>query len=211
MYTILMESDGSLVCTTPSDILYQGESLVDNFHLLLPQKYKDVELKDYTVTLKYVSPINISKIEILTLNNSEYKTNFLEYVLPITTELTKFVGEITLYITMTKFDAETHKKYVAHSGETTINIDKVNDYFTDENSLQSIDKEILKLQEIASQYDKVKADNIVREGNKVQLTSNGTKIGDSVSIEACDPEGIDVVEFTTSEPENPEDFDVVEF
>ena len=84
-----MNDDGSLICTTPRNILYQTENYTDNIHFVLPQKYKDIELKDFTIALKYINPANVSKIEILTLNNAEYKEFYLEYILPVNTEITK--------------------------------------------------------------------------------------------------------------------------
>ena len=186
MYAILMREDGSLTCTTPNVILYQTESFMDNVHFFIPKQFKDVNLVDFAVTLKYVSPANVSKIEILNLSNDNYSENYMEYVLPVTTELTSIAGNIKLYLTFMKID-ET-KKYIGHSSELTISINPVDDYFTNEESLQAIDKRIMQLQTIANQITETKAD----------LTANGEKIGDSIVISGSgeDPSGeFEVVEF----------------
>lgn len=212
MYTILMLDDGSLICTTPKNILYQTENFTDNIHFILPQTYKDVELKDFLIAMKYVNPANVSKVELLKLNNSEYKEKYLEYILPVNTELTKLAGKITLYITMSKIDSQTGAKYISHSSETTINIQRVNDYFVDESSFQGIDKRIFELQEVAAIYDSSKADNIAREDNNIYLTANGNKIGDSIPLDAYDPDGLNVIEFGTLDENTDEDgFEVIEF
>ena len=203
MYTILMNADGSLLCTTPNVKLYQTESMVDNLHFILPKKYKDVDLTDHTVSLKYINPANISKLEILVLSNNDYKNNFLEYKLPVTTELTKFAGDITLYLTMTKYDPEINTKYVSHSSEAVIPIYPVDNYFTDENSLQAVDRQILQLKEIAAEYDKNKADNIIKNDDEVYLTSNGEKIGDSIIVTG----EMEVIEFDDNEGESGDDND----
>lgn len=201
-----------LVCTTPNTLLYQGENLVDNFHLLLPKIYKEIDLESYTIALKYVTSVNTAKNEILTLNNNAYKNDYLEYVLPITTELTKASGEVRLYITMSKFDTVSKRKYISHSSETTIRILPVENYFTDDSSFQSIDNKIFELKQLAEKINTTKADNIVREDNDVYLTANGEKIGNSVPIEACDPEGIDIIEFgETSGGDTESGYDVIEF
>ena len=201
-----------LVCTTPNTLLYQGENLVDNFHLLLPKIYKEIDLESYTIALKYVTSVNTAKYEILTLNNNAYKNDYLEYVLPITTELTKASGEVRLYITMSKFDTVSKRKYISHSSETTIRILPVENYFTDDSSFQSIDNKIFELKQLAEKINTTKADNIVREDNDVYLTANGEKIGNSVPIEACDPEGIDIIEFgETSGGDTESGYDVIEF
>ena len=203
MYTILMNADGSLLCTTPNVKLYQTESMVDNLHFILPKIYKDVDLTDYTISLKYINPANISKLEILVLNNNNYKNNFLEYKLPVTTELTKFAGDITLYLTMTKYDSEINTKYISHSSEAVVPIYPVDNYFTDENSLQAVDRQILQLQEIAAEYDKNKADNIVKNNDEVYLTSNGEKIGDSIIITG----EMEAIEFDDKESSSGDDND----
>lgn len=201
-----------LVCTTPNTLLYQGENLVDNFHLLLPKIYKEIDLESYTIALKYVTSVNTAKYKILTLNNNAYKNDYLEYVLPITTELTKASGEVRLYITMSKFDTVSKRKYISHSSETTIRILPVENYFTDDSSFQSIDNKIFELKQLAEKINTTKADNIVREDNDVYLTANGEKIGNSVPIEACDPEGIDIIEFgETSGGDTESGYDVIEF
>ncbi len=183
MYTILMKTDGSLICTTPEIKIRQTESMVDNMHFILPKRYKDIEdLSKYKICLKYTNPANVSKLEILTLNNNDYKENFLEYKLPITTELTQFAGDISLYLTMTDYDSEIDTSYISHSSELTIHILPVNNYFTDENSLFAIDKQILELQKLATAYDKTKADNIKKVNDEIFLTANGEKIGDSVVL-----------------------------
>ena len=207
-----MQQNGMLVCTTPNSLIYQGENLVDNFHLLLPKTYKEIDLETYTIALKYVSSENTSKYEILTLHNNAYKNDYLEYVLPITTELTKASGEVRLYITMSKFDTVSKRKYISQSSETTIRILPVENYFTDDSSFQSIDNKIFELKQLAEKINTTKADNIVREDNDVYLTANGKKIGDSVSVEACDPEGIDIIEFgETSGGDTESGYDVIEF
>ena len=46
----------------------------------------------------------------------------------------------------------------------------------------SLTSKIEATEKLAEAYDKNKADNITYEGNKIQLTSNGLKIGDSITI-----------------------------
>lgn len=195
MYAILMKDDGSLTCTTPNVVLYQTESFMDNIHFFIPKQYKDVTLTDFVVTLKYVNPANIAKLEILQLSNDNYKENYLEYTLPITTELTSMAGSTKLYLTFSKIDSENQKKYIGHSSELTIAVRAVDNYFTDESSLQSIDDKLMQLQEIANQLDKAKADNIVRSGNEVYLTSNDEEIGSRINISEGVSGEYDLVEF----------------
>ena len=197
MYTILMQDDGTLICTTPNEKLYQTESFCDNIHFILPQQYKDISLSEFIVILKYVNAGNVSQVDFLELNNEAYKESYLEYILPITSKLTAISGNVKLYLTFQKVDSDTQKKYITHSSELSISVSPVKNYFTDENSLQEIDKQILQLQTIASQLSESKADNIKKDQNEVNLTANGEKIGDSITIsDSGESSGeFDVVEF----------------
>lgn len=218
MITFKLEQDGSLVNTVRGTV-YQSESLMDKVHFILPKKYKEQELGSFMIALKYVNPANISKFDILTLHNGDYKEDYLEYIFPVTTEITKFAGNITFYLSMYFVDEELNQKYIGHSGESTLQIEPVNDYFTDENSLQAIDQKIFKLEELAAEYQKSKADNIAQSGNEIYLTSAGKKIGDSIEVQQGSGEidlsdGVPVIEF--GEPHDvplpdDEDDNVVEF
>ena len=46
----------------------------------------------------------------------------------------------------------------------------------------NLEAKIQATEKIAETYDKEKADNITYEDSKIQLTSNGEKIGDSITI-----------------------------
>ena len=102
MYTIVMDKYKNLN-TTVRTTLFQQESMVDKIQFLVPPKYGDVELKDYTVTLKYVDPNGNFHSEALVLDEEMYK-DYLRYELPVTTKLTQVSGTITLRLTLIKFE-----------------------------------------------------------------------------------------------------------
>ena len=195
MYTILMEADGSLVRTTPVGKIRQGDNLTDSFRFIVPKIYKNIDLTDFVGVVKYVNPANIAKINYLTVNNPEYKTDYIEYRLPITGDMTQFAGDISLYVTFTKNDEENKKIYTTHSGKITISIEPVDDYFSTDESLQAIDKKIAELQSVAEAYDKSKADNIEIDGSELYLTANGEKIGNTVDIGEVVDENFEIVSF----------------
>ena len=195
MYTILMQADGGLICTSPNAKIRRTENLVDSFHIIVPKKYKDVELIDFQATAKYVDPANTPRIEMLNLNNDNYKTDYLEYVLPVTTLITRLPGDVHLYLTFTKPDEDEKKIYMTHSSEIIIHIENVNDYFTDESSFMGIDKRIIELQKLADSYDKNKADNIEKDGNRIYLTSNGEQIGNTIVVTEGGKDDFTVIQF----------------
>ena len=206
MYTIIMDANKQLV-TTIKQVLYQRENLVDKIQILIPQYYQDIDLSDWIAVLKYVDQANIPHAETLTKDSDIYK-NRIRFYLPVDTELTKYSGDITIRITLTKIDMNSKTQYVLHTGETTITISPLKDYysFVPDESLEFVDQLIGNLEakieateKIAEIYDTKKADNITYEDSRLQLTSNGQRIGDAIIIVGGDTPGGDT------------EFEVVEF
>ena len=198
MYTIIMDANKQL---------YQRENLVDKIQILIPQYYQDIDLSDWIAVLKYVDQANIPHAETLTKDSDIYK-NRIRFYLPVDTELTKYSGDITIRITLTKIDMNSKTQYVLHTGETTITISPLKDYysFVPDESLEFVDQLIGNLEakieateKIAEIYDTKKADNITYEDSRLQLTSNGQRIGDAITIVGDDTPGGDT------------EFEVVEF
>lgn len=119
MFTIVMNSDKSLSkrCDT---ILHQGENLVDVVRFLIPQTYEALNLADFTVCLSYIDPANIVRNETLFLQDSNYKECMLYYCLPVTSNLTKFAGDITVHLVLNGAEGE-----LMHSGDAVITITPV--------------------------------------------------------------------------------------
>lgn len=192
MYTILMNSDKSLVCTIKT-ILYQRDKLVDKLQILIPQTYEDINLSDFTAVLKYVDQGNEVHSEILIQDEELYKESYLRYTLPIDTNLTRFAGDIKLCLTLNKVDMEEMKEYSLNTGETTITIASLSDYysFISDKSLSVIDQKVnelnVKLEAIdkmATTYDETKADNIKldKDTSEIYLTAHDKQIGDKITI-----------------------------
>lgn len=192
MYTILMNSDKSLFCTIKTT-LYQRDKLVDKLQILIPQTYEDINLSDFTAVLKYVDQGNEVHSEILIQDEELYKESYLRYTLPIDTNLTRFAGDIKLCLTLNKVDMEEMKEYSLNTGETTITIASLSDYysFISDKSLSVIDQKVnelnVKLEAIdkmATTYDETKADNIKLDKgtSEIYLTAHDKQIGDKITI-----------------------------
>lgn len=206
MYIVVMQKDKSLLATVTTT-LYQHENLVDKIFFLFPEEYNGLVLSDCTAVLKYVDQGNVPHVEVLEKADELYK-NKLQYFLPVDSLLTKFSGDIKLRITFTKTDMEVKKQYVLNTGELTISISPLSDYYSyvPDESLEIVDQMIGKLdakiaatQAIAEIYDKKKADNLSYEDDKLQLLSNGEKIGNAFVISGGSVEpgenNLEVVEF----------------
>lgn len=214
MYTILMNTDKSLNISVKTTI-YQREKLVDNFRFLIPPTYDFVDLSDFTVILKYLDQGNEAHSEVLVKEDELYKEH-LSYILPVDTNLTRFAGDITLHLTMSKVDMEEKKQYSLETGEVTITISPLSDYyhFVSDSSLDAVSQKISELDvrleamdKIAETYDQSKADDLSCEDNTLQLLANGKKIG---SPQKLDDE-IPAIDIDGSSDSNNGDFEVVLF
>lgn len=204
MYTIIMDKYKQLN-TTIKTILYQRENLTEKIQFLIPEYYNEIDLKEYAAILKYVDQSNISHAEILESNEELYKGK-IRYILPVNSELSKFSGDISIRITFTKIDMDTQTQYILHTGETSITISPLKDYYTfvPDESLEFVDQLVGNLEakleateRIVEIYNSEKADNITYENNDIQLTSNGKKIGNSITISdgSIVADGFNVIEF----------------
>lgn len=211
MYTIIMSTDKSLI-TTVKTTLYQREKLADKIQFLFPQNYGDLKLSEFTATLKYLDHGNEAHAETLIPNEELYK-DMIRFVLPVDTDLNRFAGDITIRITLTKVDMDNRKNYVLHTGETTIPISPLSDYFqfVSDKSLEIIDQKIIELdtrikaqEQISDAFDLTKADDLHYENNRLSLLAKGKKIGKEVELNA---EQGDVIEFSNDTT----DFEVVSF
>lgn len=204
MYTILFKSEDKSLQATVRTKIYQRESLVDKFRFLIPQTYNDVDLSDFAVVLKYLDQGNEAQTEILTREDELYK-DYYSYILPVDTNLTRFAGDITLHLTMSKVDMEEMKEYSLETGETTITISPLSDYyhFTSNKTFDVITQKVNELNvkleamdKMAAAYDTSKADNIKldTESSELYLTSNGKTIGDKISLNDLGDEIADTTE-----------------
>ena len=187
-----MNSDKSLVCTSRTT-LYQRDKLVDKLQILIPQTYEDINLSDFTAVLKYVDQGNEVHSEILIQDEELYKESYLRYTLPIDTNLTRFAGDIKICLTFNKVDMEEMKEYSLNTGETTITIASLSDYynFVSDKSLSVIDQKVNELNvkleavdKMSTAYDETKADNIKldKETSEIYLTAHNKQIGDKIAI-----------------------------
>ena len=209
-----MNTDKSLNISVKTTI-YQREKLVDNFRFLIPPTYGSVDLSDFTVILKYLDQGNEAHSEVLVKEDELYKEH-LSYILPVDTNLTRFAGDITLHLTMSKVDMEEKKQYSLETGEVTITISPLSDYyhFVSDSSLDAVSQKISELDvrleamdKIAETYDQSKADDLSYEDNTLQLLANGKKIG---SPQKLDDE-IPAIDIDGSSDSNNGDFEVVLF
>ena len=226
-YTILVGEDNSLYGSHKERIM-QREKLFNKLWFLVAPYYKGHDMSQCTVTMRYLLPISREfKTETLVLSEERYE-EYLKYVLPIDTDLTKEFGSIELNLTFTLLDVDNNGNIVQRVRKTDshiLNITQIPDWdsIIPDSALSVLDQRIIEqsaqikvLNDIANTLNDTKADNLIYEDNKLQLTANGKKIGDAVGIgsgDCCTEDGVPVVDFNKSANNTDEDNvnNVVEF
>lgn len=209
MYTILLNDTNELI-TSVKERIMQRSKLVDSLHFLVDPTYKGIDMSDFTVMIEYVLPISREyHSEVLVKSDSLYKEK-LEYKLPFNTNLTKEAGNIEVQLTFVKVSLDADGKntqQVRKTSPTTIKILPISAWsdIVADNALGAIDQRLIQAEamiqaasEMADYFDSTKADNIVynEEDNYIQLTANGTPIGDKIAIKST---GTNVVSIQVNE------------
>lgn len=207
--TILITQANELIDTTPKERIMQKSKLVDELHFIVDAMYKGTDMSTFTMVMEYKLPVsNEYKTQILEQSPELYE-GMLEYKIPIDTDITKYPGNVEIQITMSKLESDDRGKVLQRVRKVQPTVLKIypiaawSDMIPDAD-LTALDQRILKqdaqikeLNELADKLNMTKADNLSYSENILQLTSNGEKIGDAVSI--------------TSGGSSTGDFEIVEF
>jgi hypothetical protein len=207
LYTILLNETNQLTVSVKERIM-QRSKLVDTLHFLVDPVYKGIDMSEFTVTMEYVLPVSREyKTEYLVKSSDLYKDK-LEYTLPLDTCLTKEAGNIEVQLTFVKVELNsdgTSVQRVRKTSPTTITILPISawsDIIAD-SALSALDQRLIQVDamlnavnEMNMYLDDTKADNLIfdKETNTIQLTANGTPIGDVVEYASCGIKSFDVDE-----------------
>lgn len=219
-YVILVENDNSLYGSQKTKIM-QKEKLVNKLWILVPPCYNGYDMSQFTVTMRYVLPISKEFMtETLVLSDERYE-EYLKYVLPVDTNLSKEFGEIELNLTFTMVDVDDNGNMVQRVRKTDnylLSIAQIPnwDAFVPDASLAALDQRILKqdaqikaLNELANALDgNVNiVDNLVYNSTDetLQLSANGVGVGDKVSVKDMLDDGAPVVDFESNSENKPND------
>lgn len=193
IYTILVTESNEMI-TSVRERIMQRSKLVDNLHFLVKPKYKEMDMSKFTVLLEYVLPVSKEYHSDILVKSPDLYKRHLEYKLPFDTVLTREAGEIELQLSFTYVEMNadgTMTQYVRKISPTTISIIPIaawSDLIPDD-ALSSIDQRLIKtdamlkeLADLADTLNQSKADNLTLEDDVLQLTSEGEKIGDPVTL-----------------------------
>ena len=231
MYTILVNDDNSMYGSHKERIM-QRSKLVDDLIFVVPQFYRNKhDMTKATVMMEYLLPASKRyKTEYLTLSNEKYKDCFLQYKLPIDTNITSESGSVELQLTFAYVELDENGKgiqRVRKISPTAIEVTPISawaDIIPDE-ILSPLDQRILKqdaqiraLADLANILNDNQIDNLVYNSNDdtLQLSANGVGVGNKISVKDMIDDGIPVVDLDSNDnpntdSTNPEDDDVIEF
>ena len=184
MYAIKME-DGKELITTVRGTIYQGEKNADTLVFLLPQKYEETDMASCTVLMRYVLPSGSGRSEEIEMDPIPYNDEYYRYRLKAATRFTKEFGTITLWLTVFSRD----NAVILETGAAAVPVlerKDIDDYLSDKDKskLDLLDEKVANLQ-------KEKADNLTydKETRKLQLTADGERIGNDVTVPDDDYSG----------------------
>lgn len=198
MYTLLITESNEIV-TTVKERIMQRSKLVDNLHFLVAPMYKEHDMSSFTAMMEYILPVSREyKSEVLIKSDNLYKDH-IEYKLPFDTCLTKEAGKIEVKLTFVKVemdaDGNTIQRVRKISGTniTIVPLEAWSSIIPD-NALSAIDQRLVMAEAMISAANDLnqylyenKADNIIvdQETSVIQLTANGTPIGNKIKINAA--------------------------
>lgn len=217
-YTIIVCDDDSLYGSQKRKIM-QREKLFNKLQILVPKHYNEYDMSKCTVTMRYLLPISKEfKTETLALSEETYK-EYLKYVLPVDTNLTREWGDIELNLTFTMLDVDDNNNVVQRVRKTDNHILTITqlpdwDSIVPDSALSALDQRILKqdaqikaLTDLANAFDGSYVDDLVYDSKEetLQLYANGVGVGNKVSVKEMMDDGIPVVELgSTGSPDENE-------
>lgn len=206
MIYIKVEDDKSLEMTVYEPI-YKGENLSQKITFLIPMQIDDIETQTAHVYLNYVRPEDDIG-DVVTLNCEElpYNDVYLRYTIPVEYKLTKWAGDVRMWLNFYAGDEET--PVVATTGECIVPIYNSDDITAnlEESALTAlhqmqnqVEQNTTMINELTTNITGIvgdivdeavtnklvgKADNITYDemSRELSLTSDGEKIGNTIIV-----------------------------
>lgn len=237
MYVILVNDDDSLYGSHKERIM-QRSKLVENLVFIVDPIYRNTyDMTNASVVLEYALPVSREYKTInLVLSEERYNDCFLQYKLPFDTDLTSQAGSLELQLTFAYVEMTPNGvgiQRVRKTSSTTIEIIPITAWsdIIPDSALSSLDQRLIKLDasmramnDYLDVLDSNKVDNLVYDSKEetLQLSANGTRVGNKVSVRDMLDDGIPVVDLNNdysddSNKDNDDDcdcgcgYDVVDF
>lgn len=198
MYTLKI-SDDNTVTTTVKETLIERSNYVDRIQIVTNKLYREqIDMSDTTVYMKYKLPVsNKIKMTHLTVNDLEYETNYIQYLIPVDAGLTAEAGDIEVSFTFLKLVANDDGTYTSYIRKTTSGVIHITpltqfDKYEPSEMFTEIDQRLLAIEGYIKDLDalnKATYENAVKdirldtEKRKVTLTNNdGEDTGKGIAM-----------------------------
>jgi hypothetical protein len=198
MYTLKI-SDDNTVTTTVKETLIERSNYVDRIQIVTNKLYREqIDMSDTTVYMKYKLPVsNKIKMTQLTINDLEYETNYIQYLIPVDAGLTAEAGDIEVSFTFLKLVANDDGTYTSYIRKTTSGVIHITpltqfDKYEPSEMFTEIDQRLLAIEGYIKDLDalnKATYENAVKdirldtEKRKVTLTNNdGEDTGKGIAM-----------------------------
>ena len=159
MYTLKI-TDENTVVTTVKETLMERSNYVDKIQIVTSKMYREqIDMSDATVYMKYKLPVsNKIKLTQLTVNNLEYETNYIQYLIPVDAALTAEAGDIEVSFTFLKLIANEDSTYTSYVRKTTSGVIHITplvqfDKYEPSEMFTEIDQRLLVLKELIKDLD----------------------------------------------------------
>lgn len=207
MYTILIKNDNTAIAVERERIM-QKSSLVNTLRFLVPKVYNDINMAELDFVMEYLSPVSHTvRLVTLKLVDENYKDDYLLYMLPVDIDMTAESGSVAFNLSfMNVFMDEdgVTRNVVRKIEEMKIEVIPIGSWFTlPEEAYDTLtqyylanQQNIKALSDLIGIINQNKADSIKLdiEDGSLYATSNGNKVGQSISLEEL---GNELAERTT--------------
>lgn len=118
--TYIMLTDDMRLVVTKADTIYRGDNLSKKITFLLPAKSENFDMMKTSVFLSYIRADGSPDIVILNRDPEMYDENHYKYILPVTCKLSKYPGEVRMWLQL--FSGYAANPETAKSGDCKIHI-----------------------------------------------------------------------------------------
>lgn len=198
MYTLKINDDNT-VTTTVKETLIERSNYVDKIQIVTSKLYREqIDMSDATLYMKYKLPVsNKIKLTQLTINDLEYETNYIQYLIPVDAALTAEAGDIEVSFTFLKLVANDDGTYTSYVRKTTSGVVHITplvqfDKYEPSELFTEIDQRLLVMEGLIKDLDAqnkatyegmVQDIHINTEDRKLILTDrNGDDTGEGIAV-----------------------------
>ena len=218
-YTFICGEDCSIIASR-REVIMQREKCVSEVLFLVPPEYKSIDndMKLFGLVMEYILPISRRYNVIELIRDDEDYKEYLQYRLPINTNLSAESGDVELQLTFTYVGLDADGKgiqKVRKTKPTKLHITPIaawSDIVPDAN-LTALDQRIIATQTQINElgyYAQIisenQVDNLIydEKNDSLQLMAGANTVGSGVSVKEILDDGIPVVDFGSGSPSAPD-------